>query len=141
MNTMSHPHCPPLGPSPSPQPQSPEGEPRAARGEASGLCGSHPPPQRWRAKRKAEVVLRILRGEPLDNISREQAVPIDRLQEWRDQALSGMEQALQGHPTEDPAQLKLDEANRRIGELTMENELLRVRAEKSGPFVTRRLRP
>jgi hypothetical protein len=52
-----------------------------------------------------------------------------------------MEQALQAREASDPAQQKLDEANRRIGELSMENELLRARCEKNGPFVLRRSRP
>lgn len=86
-------------------------------------------------------MLRLLRGEPLDKISREAAVPIPRLEEWRAQALAGMEQALQAREPADPAQQKLDEANRRIGELSMENELLRARCEKNGPFVQRRSRP
>jgi hypothetical protein len=98
------------------------------------------PPLRWRAKRKAEVVLRLLRGEPLDAISRQTAVPVPRLEEWRSQALSGMEAALQIRADDDPAQLRLDEANRRIGELSMEVELLRARCEKQGPFVGRRSR-
>jgi hypothetical protein len=99
------------------------------------------PPLRWRAKRKSEVVLRLLRGEPLDKISRQTAVPIPRLEEWRAQALAGMEQALQAREASDPAQQKLDEANWRIGELSMENELLRARCEKNGPCVLRRSRP
>jgi hypothetical protein len=52
-----------------------------------------------------------------------------------------MEQALQAREASDPAQQKLEEANRRIGELSMENELLRARCEKNGPFVLRRSRP
>jgi len=95
---------------------------------------------RWRAKRKAEVVLRILRGESLDLLSRPTAVPVPRLEEWPTQALSGMEQALQLRAADDPAQLRLDEANRRIGELSMEVERLRARCEKAGPFAGRRSR-
>jgi len=52
-----------------------------------------------------------------------------------------MEQALQAREASDPAQQKLDEANWRIGELSMENELLRARCEKNGPCVLRRSRP
>jgi transposase len=63
------------------------------------------------------------------------------LEEWRAQALTGMEQALQAREVMDPAQQKPDEANRRIGELSMENDLLRARCEKNGPFVSRRSRP
>lgn len=122
------------------RPEFPVAEPSVARGEAAGNSGLDHPPQRWRAKRKAEVVLRLLRGEPLDALSRQTAVPIPRLEEWRAQALSGIEAALQLRDAADPTQLRLDEANRRIGELSMEVELLRARCEKPGPFVGRRSR-
>lgn len=128
-------------PFPPAKPQPPVAEPSVARGAAAGGCGLEPPPLRWRAKRKAEVVLRLLRGEPLDAVSRQSAVPVPRLEEWRMQALSGMQQALQSREADDPAQVRLDDANRRIGELSMEVELLRARCEKQGPFVGRRSRP
>ena len=125
------------------QPAKPEplvAQPSVARGAAAGGSGLEQLPLRWRAKRKAEVVLRLLRGEALDTLSRQTAVPIPRLEEWRAQALSGMEAALQMRAADDPAQLRLDEANRRIGELSMEVELLRARCEKQGPFAGRRSR-
>jgi hypothetical protein len=71
---------------------------------------------RWSAKRKAEAVLQHLRGVPLDKISFETALPIPCLEEWRAQALLSMEQALQVRETAEPAQQKLDEANRRLGD-------------------------
>jgi hypothetical protein len=40
-------------------------------------------PQRWCAKRKAELDLRSLGGEALDALSRHTAVPAPRLEEWR----------------------------------------------------------
>ena len=123
------------------RPEPPEGEPGVAPGGASGGSGLENPPQRWGAKRKAEVVLRSLRGEALDALSRHTAVPVPRLEEWRERGLHGLEQALQTRDAGDPAQLRLDEANRRIGELSMEVELLRARCEKAGPFVGRRSRP
>ncbi len=123
------------------RPEPPVAEPSVARGGAAGGSGLEISPLRWRAKRKAEVVLRMLRGESLDALSRQTAVPVPRLETWRTQALGGMEQALQVHQADDPAQLRLDEANRRIGELSMEVELLRARCEKQGPFVGRRSRP
>ena len=128
-------------PVPPAKPEPPVAEPSVARGAAAGGSGLEPPPLRWRAKRKAEVVLRLLRGEPLDAVSRQSAVPVPRLEEWRMQALSGMQQALQSREADDPAQVRLDDANRRIGELSMEVELLRARCEKQGPFVGRRSRP
>ena len=38
------------------------------------------PKGRWSKRRKAEVVIRILRGEPLDSLSRELQVEIYRLE-------------------------------------------------------------
>ena len=38
--------------------------------------------------------MRLLRGEPVDNLSRELGVEIYRLEEWRRKALLGMEEAL-----------------------------------------------
>ena len=100
MNPMSQPITSIPGAVPTSKRESPEAEPRVARGVASRNSGLETPPLRWRAKRKAEVVLRLLRGEPLDKISRETAVPIPRLEEWRTQALAGMEQALQARKNE-----------------------------------------
>lgn len=119
----------------------PEAEPSVARGAASGGSGLETPPQRWGVKRKAEVVLRLLRGEALDTLSRQAGVPVPRLEEWRAQALEGIEQGLRSRAPEDPAQGRLDDANRRIGELSMEVELLRARCEKAGPFAGRKSRP
>jgi hypothetical protein len=62
-------------------------------------------------------VLRLLRGEALDALSRQTAVPVPRLEDWRQQALVGVDQALQIRVHDDPTELRLDEANRRIGEL------------------------
>ena len=40
--------------------------------------------QRWSAVRKREIVLRLLRGESLDAVSREIGVEVYRLERWRD---------------------------------------------------------
>lgn len=94
-------------------------------------------PKRWSAKRKMEVVLRMLRGESLSGLSRELRVEISRLEQWRSQALGGMEEILKER-VDDPVSADLDRAKRRIGELSMENELLREKARRQGPLVLRR---
>ena len=139
MNPMSQTIEPKCAAQPA-KPEPPGAEPSVARGGAAGGSGLETPPLRWTAKRKADVVLRLLRGEPLDTLSRATAVPVPRLEEWRTHALLGLEQALHPRAADDPAQLRLDEANRRIGELSMEVELLRARCEKQGPFAGRRSR-
>ena len=98
------------------------------------------PGQRWSAGRKREVVLRLLRAEPVELLSRELGVEMFRLDEWRDKALAGIEGALKQRNDGDPMKAELDAALKRIGELTMENELLRAKMETPGPLGRRRSR-
>ena len=50
--------------------------------------------QRWTVARKREVVLRLLRGEPMELMSRQFGVEIFRLEQWREKAIAGIEAAL-----------------------------------------------
>ena len=45
--------------------------------------GTEDLPERWSAQRKMELVLRLLRGEPLDAVSRESQVPAHELESWK----------------------------------------------------------
>ncbi len=122
-----------------------EGARRATGVRAVGAAsGARPlePGQRWSGGRKRDVVLRLLRGESLDALSREVGVEIYRLEEWRERALAGLELGLKNHQGE-PLAEALDAAKRHIGELSMEIELLRNRAraaEKRLPLAMRRSR-
>ena len=104
---------------------------------AAELTGGLAPGQRWSAARKREVVLRMLRGESVEALSRELRVEIYRLEKWREKALSGIDSALKEREN-DPVQTELSAAMRRIGELTMQNELLWQRVRKPGPLAKRR---
>ena len=89
------------------------------------------PGQRWSASRKRDVVLRLLRGESLEMVSREVGVELYRLEAWQARALAGIELGLKEQAGE-PLAAELDSAKRHIGELSMEIELLRERAPRSG---------
>jgi transposase-like protein len=89
--------------------------------------------KRWTASRKLDVVLRILRGESLDALSRELGLEVHLLDDWRTKAIHGMESGLKMR-SGDPLQDELDHAKKRIGELVMENELLQIRANKAPTF-------
>jgi hypothetical protein len=97
------------------------------------------PGQRWSVARKREVVLRLLRGESVELLSRELGVPIFKLEQWRQKADAALDGALKEREA-DAASIELDAAMKRIGELSMEVELLRARIEKPGPFARRRSR-
>ena len=109
---------------------------RSATGSAPG-AGGEPTRQRWSAGRKKEAVLRLLRGESVDALSRELGVEIYRLEAWRDSALAGMDTGLKARQN-DPLEGKLKEATLRIGELVMENELLRREREVRRPLGRKR---
>jgi len=93
--------------------------------------------KRWSAGRQQEVVLRRLRGDPVDAISREGSVPIDQLAGWRDRALAGID-AGRKERENDPVERPLDEAKRRIGERVMEVEILQKERRAKPPWVGRR---
>ena len=50
--------------------------------------------QRWSASRKRDVVLRLLRAESLDTVSRDVGVEVYRLEAWKARALAGLELGL-----------------------------------------------
>jgi hypothetical protein len=97
------------------------------------------PGQRWSVARKREVVLRLLRGESVELLSRELAVPVFKLEQWRQKAEAALDGALKEREA-DAASIELDAAMKRIGELSMEVELLRARIERPGPLARRRSR-
>ena len=111
-----------------------EGRRPTGVGPAGGATrGGLAPGQRWSVARKRDVVLRLLRGESVEGLSRELGVEIYRLEKWRDKGLSGIDAGLKEREG-DPVQAGLDAAMKRIGELTMQNELLWQRVRKPGPL-------
>ena len=98
---------------------------RRATGDAAGNGRGG----RFSARRKRETVLRLLRGEDLESVSRELGVTAARASQWRDQFLAAGQASLKSRAPD-----ARDEANRRlqakIGELLMENELLYAKVDQ-----------
>ena len=113
------------------------GLPEGARSATGGEPGAAAIVGRWSAGRKKAVVLRLLRGESVEAVSREVAVPIYKLEQWRDRALTGIDAGLKEREN-DPLEKALDEAKRRIGELVMEVEILQKERRAKRPLVGRR---
>ena len=87
-------------------------------------------PERWSVQRKTELVLRLLRGEALDAVSRESQVPAHELESWKRVFL---EQGARGLKTRsDPEERELTLARAKIGELMMRLELAEHLIEKRG---------
>ncbi|GIU99955.1 MAG: hypothetical protein KatS3mg014_1571 [Actinomycetota bacterium] len=86
---------------------------------------------RWSVRRKTDTVMRLLRGEDLDTVSRELRVEAHRLAAWRDGFIAAGSEGLKERPA-DPTERKLREAERRIGKLTMELEVWRAAGRRRG---------
>ena len=80
-------------------------------------------PQRFSARQKTEVVLRLLRGEPLDVLSRELGIPAARLTTWREAFLAAGQDELKKPPL-DSHDREVARLRQKLGEATMEIELL-----------------
>ena len=78
---------------------------RRATGDAAGNGRGG----RFSARRKRETVLRLLRGEDLESVSRELGITAARASQWRDQFLAAGQASLKSRAPD-----ARDEANRRL---------------------------
>ena len=98
--------------------------------------------RRMTAGRKRDAVLRLLRGEPLEIVARELAVTAADLSGWRDGFLDAGAASLKSRARDDRDET-IDRLRTKVGELTMDTELLTAKIERleaggGGPFVARR---
>ena len=85
--------------------------------------------KRFSAKRKLAAVQRLMRGESLDAVSRDLNVPVHRLTEWRDKVLMSAESALKERER-DARDEEIARLQAKVGEITMDNELLYAKIDK-----------
>ena len=86
-------------------------------------------PKLWSAQRKAEVVLRLLRGEDIGEVSREVRVAPPELERWRRVFLDGGQQGRKG---KNRTGGELMRTRSKLGEMTMRVELQSELLEKWG---------
>ena len=102
----------------------------AERAHHAGVAGPMPGHRRrMSAQRKQEAVLRLLRGEDLELLSRELGVTAAALSGWRDAFLAAGEAALKSRPADD-RDAEIGRLKAKVGELTMANELLEPKIER-----------
>ena len=117
----------------------------AAGAETSGIGAPAAPgrPARMTAGRKHDAVLRLLRGEPLEIVAREVGVTAADLSSWRDAFLKAGAESLKARAGDD-RDATIDRLRTKVGELTMDTELLQAKIERlvagggGGPFGSRR---
>ena len=107
--------------------------------------GDGPTPEhrrRMSARRKQDAVLRLLRGEDLELVSRDLGVTAAELSGWREAFLAGGEASLKSRPA-DAREAEIGRLKEKVGDLTMANELLGAkigRLEANRPLARRRSR-
>jgi hypothetical protein len=94
---------------------------------------------RFSSRRKTATVLRLLRSESLELLARELGVTAATLAGWRDDFLAGGQAALKSRPADDRDE-EITRLRAKVGELTMNNELLLQRCRTDRPFVSTRPR-
>jgi transposase len=108
------------------------------KGAVGPGCGG-----RMSRPRKRDAVLRLLRGEDLETVSRSLGVTAATLSGWRDAFLVAGEASLTTRP-EDGASLERERLKARLGEMLLERELLEAKIaalEGKHPLDRRRSRP
>ena len=98
--------------------------------------------RRMSARRKQDAVLRLLRGEDVELLSRELGVIAAELSGWRDAFLAAGEASLKSRPA-DARDAEIGRLKEKVGDLTMANELLGAKIERletARPLAHRRSR-
>ena len=86
------------------------------------------PIERWTAKRRAALVLRILKGETsVAEAARQHALRVAELENWQEQYLRAAENGLRRRPKDEDAlkDEQIKKLQQKIGELVVENAVFR----------------
>ncbi len=93
-------------------------------------------PQRWTAKRRASLILSILKGETsAQAAARKHGLTVAEVEEWRERFLLGAENALRARPKDEDAlkDEQIKKLKQKVGELVLDLDVLK-EASKDRPF-------
>jgi len=99
------------------------------------------PVQRWTAKRRTELVLKVLRGETSpQEAARKHGLTVAEIETWQDRFLAGAQNALRARPRDEVAARdeEIKRLKQKVGELVLDLDVFKV-AMKHHPFGRSRL--
>jgi transposase len=76
------------------------------------------------ASLKEQAVLRLLKGEDMEMVSRQTGFAMHELAQWRKKYMLGGRENLKAHPN-DPRNTELEQRDKLISKLALENEILK----------------
>jgi transposase-like protein len=101
------------------------------------MAEDHPEsPQRWTAKRRAALVLSLVKGETsAQAAARKHGLTVAEVEDWRDRFLLGAENALRARPRDEEAlkDEQIKKLKQKVGELVLDLDVLK-EASKDRPF-------
>jgi len=86
------------------------------------------PIERWTAKRRAALILSLLKGvTSVAEAARTHGLTVAEIEDWRDRFLVGAENALRSRPKDEEAlkEEQIKKLKQKIGDLVLDNDLLR----------------
>jgi transposase-like protein len=84
--------------------------------------------QRWTAKRRATLVVSLLKGETsVAEAARKHGLTVAEVEEWQERFLLAAENGLRSRPKDDEAlkDEQIKKLKQKIGELVLDNDILR----------------
>lgn len=93
--------------------------------------------QRWTARRKSALVLSLIKGETTaQEAARKHGLTVAELEDWREKALAGQENALRSRPRDEQGQAdnEIKRLKQKVGELVMDNDILKEAVRISHPL-------
>lgn len=84
--------------------------------------------QRWTAKRRAALVVSILKGETsVAEAARKHGLTVADVEDWQQRFLLGAENALRSRPKDEEAlkEEQIKKLKQKVGELVLDNDILR----------------
>lgn len=93
--------------------------------------------QRWTAKRRAALVIEILRGDiSVQEAARQHGLTVAEIEQWKERFLAGAENALRSRPLDEEEMRgrEIKRLKQKIGDLVMDIDILK-EAQRGRPTV------
>ncbi len=84
--------------------------------------------KRWTAKRRAALVMEILRGDTsVAEAARKHSLTVAEVEDWRERFLAGAENALRSRPADEDGQKEreIKRIKQKVGELVMDLDIMK----------------
>lgn len=93
--------------------------------------------QRWTTKRKAALILSLLKGETsIQEAARQHGLTVAELEDWKERFLLAAENALRARPKDEEAlkDEQIKKLKQKIGDLVMDIDILKEVAKRHPPM-------